>query len=221
MLPRYIKKSYYKICGPLMFINAWIYKLFFSPGKYKKNVYVHLGPGQRNYLKGWINVDSNFITAKVDVWANISVNLPFKSNSVDAFYSHHVIEHLPNLYAHFKEVFRCLKPNGIYRVGGPNGDNAIKKFIQKDLDWFSDFPDRRKSIGGKFENMIFCRGEHLTILTFSMLEEILIEVGFVNISEKLTTKETSNRLIFSNCLNLEHESCMEVPHTLIIEAVKP
>ncbi len=204
-----------------MFINAWIYKLFFSPGKYKKNVYVHLGPGQRNYLKGWINVDSNFITAKVDVWANISVNLPFKSNSVDAFYSHHVIEHLPNLYAHFKEVFRCLKPNGIYRVGGPNGDNAIKKFIQKDLDWFSDFPDRRKSIGGKFENMIFCRGEHLTILTFSMLEEILIEVGFVNISEKLTTKETSNRLIFSNCLNLEHESCMEVPHTLIIEAVKP
>ena len=69
--------------------------------------------------------------------------------------------------------------------------------------------------------MIFCRGENLTILTFSMLEEILKDVGFVNISEKITTKETSNPLIFLKCLAIEHESCMEVPHTLIIEAVKP
>ena len=203
-----------------MFINSWIYKIFFSPRKNKKNVYVHLGPGKRNYLNGWINVDANLL-AQIDVWANIVGNLPFRSKSVDAFYSHHVIEHLPNLYAHFKEVYRCLKPNGIYRLGGPNGDNAIRKFIENDSNWFSDFPDPRNSIGGKFENMIFCRGEHLTILTFSMIEEILADVGFVDITEKLTTKETSNRLIFSSCLAIESEDRLDVPHTLIIEAMKP
>jgi hypothetical protein len=55
----------------------------------------------------------------------------------------------------------------VIRVGGPNGDSAIRKFQKNDAAWFSDFPDKRRSIGGKFANFILCRGEHLTILTSS------------------------------------------------------
>ena len=45
--------------------------------------------------------------------------LPFRNNAVDVFYSHHVIEHLPDssLPFHFREMYRCLKGEGIIRVG--------------------------------------------------------------------------------------------------------
>ena len=59
------------------------------------------------------------------MWADLNNKLPFHDNSVDAFYSHHMIEHLPDIQFHLREVYRCLKPEGVYRVGGPNGDSAI------------------------------------------------------------------------------------------------
>ena len=132
-----------------------------------------------------------------------------------------MVEHLPSLYSHFTDIFRILKPGGIYRFGGPNGDAAIKKFLENDIDWFSNFPDKRNSIGGKFENFIFCRNEHLTILTYSYLTEILEEVGFIDINKYLPTIETQKPEIFNECLSLENESDFENPHTLILEIKKP
>ena len=76
-----------------------------------------------------------------------------------------MVEHLPYLKSHFQNVYNCLKDRGVYRVGGPNGDSAIKKFLENDYEWFSDLPDKSKSIGGKLENFIFCKNQHLTILT--------------------------------------------------------
>lgn len=202
-----------------MRINGFIYRLLRAPhsGKIK----VHLGPGKKNYLVDWINVDANIFTGKCDVWADLRNALPFHNDSVACFYSHHMIEHLPNIEYHFKEILRCLKPGGVYRLGGPNGDSAIEKFVENDKQWFSDFPDKRESIGGKFENFIFCRGEHLTILTFSFLEELLIKSGFTSIKQCNPVKETSSPDLFAPCLKLEHETDYVTPHTLIIEAVKP
>jgi hypothetical protein len=53
-----------------------------------------------------------------------------------------------------KDVYRSLKSRGVYRVGGPDGDTAMAKFIQGDKEWFGDFPDKRTSIGGRLENFI-------------------------------------------------------------------
>lgn len=220
MLSQTLKSTYYTFCRPLMRMNSFFYKSFFSPKRNHSNTFVQLGPGKTNYLNGWINVDSNIITGKLDVWCDLKYGIPFRNSSVDAFYSHHVIEHLPNLKHHLNEVYRCLKPNGMYRLGGPNGDNAIKKFIDKEYSWFSDFPENRKSIGGRFENFIFCQGEHLTILTFSMLEEMLSEVGFKEIKLMLPVKESSRLDIFENCLKMEWEGDFESPHTIVVEAIK-
>ena len=219
MLSRQAKSTFYLVAGPLMRINGFIYRYFRSPKK--GNLRVHLGPGEKNYIAGWVNVDANMFTGKCDVWADLRNPLPFQSNTVDAFYSHHMIEHLPNIQAHLSEIFRCLKPGGVYRVGGPNGDAAIKKLAENDLEWFSDFPDKRSSIGGKFENFVFCRGEHLTILTYSFIEEILGQSGFIDIGLCKPVRETGFPEIFDACLAKEHESDFGTPHTLIIEAVKP
>lgn len=215
MLSRKVKATFYATTGPLMKLNGAMYRLFRAG---KSGLCVHLGPGQKNYINGWINVDANMFTAKCDVWADLRNKLPFKDNSVKAVYSHHMVEHLPNLHFHFQEIFRCLEPGGVYRVGGPNGDEAIKKFVEKDIDWFGDFPDSRLSIGGRFENFIFCRQEHLTILTESYLREIMDNVGFKDVKKCMPATE-GNKL-FQECLNYEHEKTPDAPHTLLLEGTK-
>lgn len=219
MISRRAKATFYAAAGPLMAINGFMYRNLFAPRD--GSTRVHLGPGRYNYLKGWKNVDANMFTGKCDVWADLRNPLPFRDSSIAAFYSCHVIEHLPDLQFHFAEAFRCLKPGGVYRAGGPNGDNAIKKFIENDSAWFSDFPVKHKSIGGRLENFIFCKQEHLTILTYSYLEEIVSEIGFTNIKRCTPVNETFHPEFFADCIPTERESTFDVPHTLIIEIEKP
>lgn len=203
-----------------MRFNGLIYRALRAPRE--GLVKVHLGPGQNKYIDGWINVDANAFTAKCDVWADLRNPLPFRSATVDAFYSHHVIEHLPDLEAHLSEVFRCLKPGGIYRVGGPHGDSALRKFAENDAAWFGDFPEKRRSIGGRLANFIFCRNEHLTLLTTSFLDELLTDAGFAEIKTCAPITQTYEPgLIDSHLLATEFESTPSVPHTLIVEARKP
>jgi predicted SAM-dependent methyltransferase len=222
MISRQLKAAYYFLCGIPMRVNGMLYRRLRSPSS--GIVKVHLGPGQQKYLSGWINVDANLLTAHPDVWANLTDPLPFRDNSVDVFYSHHVIEHLPeaHLPVHCREMFRCLKPGGFIRIGGPNGDNAMKKFVEGDSAWFSDFPESRKSMGGRLSNFILCSGEHLSILTFSYLTELLTAAGFAQIQQCRPTSETRHpNLIDAALLSQEWEDTPDVPHTLLVEAEKP
>jgi len=213
------KAAFYALAAPLMRVNAYLYRTFRAPRR--TSMKVHLGPGQKNYLNGWINVDANMFSAKCDLWVDLRQRLPFINETVAAFYSHHVIEHLPDLDGHFRDVFRCLKPGGVYRVGGPNGDASIDRFLKGDIDWFSTFPDRHNSCGGRLDNYIMCRGEHLHLLTNNYLTELLTTAGFQVIGLYLPTKETSNVELFGQCLATEWESTFDAPHTIIIEALKP
>jgi predicted SAM-dependent methyltransferase len=218
MISRAAKETFYVVAGPVMKANGYIHRTMRAPRE--GPLRVQLGPGQSNYLPGWVNVDANAFTGKCDIWADLRNPLPFRDGTVEAMYSHHVIEHLPDLVAHFADAYRCLQPGGVYRVGGPNGDSAIRKFIDNDSGWFIDFPDTRSSIGGKFENFIFCRREHLTILTYSYLEEIMTSVGFVNLRPCKPIRETGYPDLFRDCLAKEWETDFDFPHTLLIEAEK-
>jgi len=202
-----------------MAINKWLYRVFRNPNK--TLLRVHLGPGQLNYLDDWVNIDANCITARRDLWMDLRATLPFSDHSVDAFYSHHVVEHLPDLDRHFRDVFRCLKPGGLYRVGGPNGDISIDRFLKGDSQWFSAFPDHRTSCGGRLDNYLMCRGEHVHLLTSSFLTELLTDAGFTEIQQCIPTQSTSNANLFSDCLKIEWESDLSAPHTLLLEAKKP
>ena len=219
MISRQLKALYYFLFSYLMLLNSKFYKIFRSPKS--GMVKVHLGPGKKNYLNGWINVDANIITAKIDVWADIKHPLPFQNDVVDVFYSHHVIEHLPNIQKNFHEMYRCLKKNSFIRIGGPHGDNAIKKFTENDLKWFGDFPEKRQSIGGKLDNYLLCKNEHLAILTKSYLIELASNAGFKNMKFCIPTKQTFHpELIDQQIFEKEWESDLENPHTIIMEAEK-
>ena len=218
MLARGAKAFFYVCAGPFMQANGWLYRRIRAPRS--GIVRVQLGPGQEHYLPGWINVDANMFTAKCDLWFDLRASLPFIDGTVDAFYSHHVIEHLPDLESHFRHIHRCLKPGGVYRVGGPNIDSAIQKFAAGDVAWFSDFPDRRGSIGGRLDNFVMCRGEHTHLLTISFLTELLTNAGFDTVVKCLPGRETLYSKWFSDCLVREDESDWDFPHTLIVEASK-
>ena len=222
MISRRAKAFFYAAAGPAMRINGALYRIFRAPKS--GTVKVQLGPGREHYLHGWINLDANILTKNCDVWVDFRNKLPFREGSVDAFYSHHVIEHLPDdrLSFHFGEIFRCLKPGGVFRIGGPNADSALKKFGEGDRDWFGDFPDKRESLGGRFSNFILCRGEHLAILTFSWLNEIVREAGFDSLRRCQPVSETNFPRFFDEAvLQNEWESTPETPHTLIVEGQKP
>jgi predicted SAM-dependent methyltransferase len=201
-----------------MRLNGAVYRSFRQA---KQPLKVHLGCGQRNYIPGWVNVDANFVSAKIDLWANFEKELPFRNNSVAKIYSFHVIEHLPDaaLARHFREMFRVLVPGGAIRVGGPNIDNACLKLLANDAKWFSDFPDKRASVGGRFTNFVFCRNEHLTALTRSYLEELAVAAGFADLRSCGPVKDSA--YFGPEVLNLEYEDDYEYPHSILLEARKP
>ena len=220
MISRNLKTLYYFLFSHLMLLNSKFYKIFKSPRS--GLVKVHLGPGKKNYLDGWINADANIINAKIDVWIDLKHPLPFKDNTVDVFYSHHVIEHLPNIQKNFQEMYRCLKVNSFIRVGGPNGDMSIKKFLENDNKWFDNhMMGNRKSIGGRLDDFLLCKNEHLAILTKSYLTELASNAGFKNIKFCMPTKQTFHpKLIDQHVFDKEFEDDFENPHTLIMEAEK-
>jgi SAM-dependent methyltransferase len=217
-----LRNAYYVFMAVPMKISGAFYRRFRAPRT--GTVKVHLGPGKEKYLNGWINVDANFFTAKADLLADLRNPLPFPDNSVDIFYSHHVIEHLPDslLPFHFAEMYRCLKPGGAFRVGGPHGDNAAAKLLEGDKEWFLDIPDNRESVGGRFTNFILCGGQHLTILTLSYLEELAAHAGFRNMRPCQPCKQTYHaEFIDEVVLRGEWPFSPDCPHTLIVEADKP
>lgn len=218
MLSRAAKATFYNVAGPIMRANGALYRALRAPRSGVNKA--HLGPGQSKYLPGWINVDANRFTGRCDVWADLRNPLPFHDNSLDAIYSHHVVEHLPNMPRHFADAYRSLKPGGVYRVAGPNGDSAIRKFLANETEWFGEWPDKHRSVGGRMNNFILCRNEHLSILTESFLRELLEDAGFSTIKSCQVVKTTTRPDLFTDCLGLEQETDFDAPHTLVLEATK-
>lgn len=219
MISRELKIVFYILLSIPLALSGWLYRVFLAPRK--GFIKVQLGPGKRNYLTGWINVDANFITAKTDCIADFRRKLPFHDNSLDCIYSINVLEHIPDIDFHFREMYRCLKPGGVIRVGGPNGDSHFRKYLEGDVEWFSTFPDRRESVGGRLSNYLMMRGEHLHILTKSFLQEVSEAAGFREMKVCCPVYETNFGDLFAPAIATEYESTPEIPKHFLIEAIKP
>lgn len=133
---------------------------------------------------------------KPDIVANIIDMTPVQTNSVDALYSSHNIEHLfdHEVIAAFKEFFRVLKPGGFVLITAPDLQKIGHYIAEGKLDEkIYDSPagpisaidilyGHRKSIAGGFHYMA-----HKTGFTPQRLTKIMNNAGFQKI--KVTTPD--------------------------------
>ncbi|MEF3279760.1 MAG: methyltransferase domain-containing protein [Elusimicrobiota bacterium] len=91
---------------------------------------LNLACGDR-FHKDWINIDFHSNSSSV-IRVNILKGLDFESNTFDAVYTSHFLEHLPKNKAVFvlKEIYRVLKPGGILRVVVPDLENIAREYLK-------------------------------------------------------------------------------------------
>lgn len=100
---------------------------------FRKGLFVTLGDRNPSFYRpGWVTVD----LAEADVQCDLrSEDLPFATGSVDAMHSSHLVEHLSSDQGArlFREVHRCLKAGGYFRVVTPDMDLLLERY--RDRDW--------------------------------------------------------------------------------------
>jgi len=146
---------------------------------------VNLGSG-KNAVEGWINIDHawnillskhpflKFVLFKLRVisektyqtnWDkeikrhNIRKRLPFNNECVDYVYCSHVLEHFSRKEARkvCQEVYRVLKPNGVFRVVVPDLKLLAQKYIDGDKAFFGN---KKEPIANQFINKtLLVKGE--------------------------------------------------------------
>lgn len=209
-----LKTLYYASAGRLSIFSLW-WQRTTGRGDYA-GAYVNLGCGAK-YVRGMVNIDGNLFRKK-DMWLDVTLGLPFGDNSVQGIYSSHLMEHLSIQRARrlLTECYRVLTAGGALRLVVPSLEYAIQMYIQGKPAMLPDWPDPYSSIGGRFNNLMLCRNQHLTLFDFTLLEELLKDAGF-----SLVFREASGMSQHFNPSHMQFESDPSlIDVSLYVEAVK-
>ena len=120
---------------------------------------LNLGCASR-LLSGYINVDLDSIEEIKNRYPNIEVDdnhkflqanileLPFEDGTVDEVRADAFLEHLsfkeePIM---FREVYRVLKPGGVFKFSVPDFEDAVKKWLNAKDDWKDFYRDDEEAI---------------------------------------------------------------------------
>lgn len=129
------------------------------------------------YKPGYINID-RFDNSVADKICDIA-DLPFESNSVDLIEAYQLIEHFD--YVHCKytlsEWFRVLKSKGILIIETPDLEKSFEKFVSANLE-------TKKTTLQWIYGIDSLGIQHKTGFTFSLLRDLLKEIGFEGISRE-------------------------------------
>ena len=105
-------------------------------------------------------------------YLNVSRRWPYSTNSFEAIFSSHVLEHLPLHGARVcaGESYRCLQPGGVLRLSVPDLDAHIREFVPaRAFDWAVNFFEAGET---SEKNM------HHFMYNFDSLSQLLKEAGF-------------------------------------------
>ena len=106
----------------------------------------HFGFGGGFYHPLWTNIDVSFdgqnpcYNEQKDIRHDFleKTQLPLESNDAELFLSRFTIEHITDEAALYmlKEVHRCLKQNGVFRIIAPNNELDYSAYQNNDLSFF-------------------------------------------------------------------------------------
>ena len=109
---------------------------------------LNLGCASR-LLSGYINVDMDSIEEIKNRYPNIEIDedqqflqanildLPFEDNTVDEIRADAFMEHMSfkEESQMFKEVYRALKPGGLFVFSVPDFEDTVRKWLAAEEDW--------------------------------------------------------------------------------------
>lgn len=221
MRAQWVKDIVHRTLGEMSLLNRYRIQLIGRSALRSRRpdgqIWVQLGSGA-HYIEGMINVDVNPFR-KRDIWLDLRKGLPFADNSVDAIYCCHTLEHFyePDVRAILRECSRILKPKAGMRIATPDLKKAAEAYLQGDMKRFSDFPDKRASIGGKLVNYLLCRDQHRLIFDFSFWKEILEGEGFFRVEE---CKPHQTQIFPAKELSAFEYEQPDCHHSVFVEAFK-
>ena len=142
---------------------------------------LHVGSGG-HHIAGWINLDLD-VSTPVEVAADVTRPLPFRTESIDLIHSEDVLEHLDRDPGRgfLAECYRVLKRGGVMRLLTPDLHLLIERvYLERDdrhLAWCSSYLQAR----GPCEalNMhLRMDGDHRFVYDAELLSDVLEKIGF-------------------------------------------
>ena len=109
---------------------------------------------------------------------DVTKGFPFKSNTFEAAFSSHVLEHLYPAQARFclREVHRVLRPHGILRLAVPDLDRCVRQYNSDDPDAFCSVMYESARPGDK--------NRHHWMYNETSSRKLLEEVGFCEVTRQ-------------------------------------
>jgi predicted SAM-dependent methyltransferase len=148
---------------------------------------LHLGCGS-NMLAGWLNTDST--PSPIADYLDCTTRLPFVDGCLAAVFCEHLIEHLekPSAQSMVREVFRVLRPGGVFRVVTPSLEAFAQMVLDPEgaasclyLDFFRRFSGNSQAEISDAANSIFYLHGHRHIYRKAELTAMLAEAGFAEL----------------------------------------
>lgn len=127
---------------------------------------INLGSGKK-YLDGYINCDV-VKNIKADKYFDLNkFPYPFNSNFADEVLMDNVLEHVDDVAKVVEEIYRILKPNGLFRIYVPyfKSDGAYQDpthkhfFTERTMDYFAENFDYNYYTNIRFKKLkseLFC-----------------------------------------------------------------
>ena len=216
MINQRIKDIIFYLVGSYSCIAYPFLKLRFNNSN---PLYLHIGSG-KNRIKEFINIDGNPLADK-DLLFDVRLKLPFEESSANIIYTSNTLEHfyIGEALSILREFYRVLNKEGILRIVVPDLGKSVHAYMDKNHDFFSDFPHEFKSIGGRFSNFLFCDGQHKMAFDLDFLKELLVATGFdrSRISRMSFGESLMDSVIYDSINPLEE---IFKDNNLFIEAVK-
>lgn len=135
------------------------------------DILINIGCGSKNY-PGFINVDA-VGAPHIDVRTDNLTILPFDNNHADLVYMCHVLEHVKReeVPKVFREMYRILKKDGIFRVSVPGFDELVGFYNKSDRNIHSI---ELQLMGGQNHDYNF----HYSVFNEASFIEFFIDAGF-------------------------------------------
>lgn len=121
--------------------------------------------------------------------------LPIEDNSVDLVYSSHCMEHIgdANALKTFREIYRILKPGGVFRISVPDIDLSYDAFKRNDHSFFQKINNQ-----GDKSSILSCFLDAFTTLKIADIDQEMFLNDFKLLSkEDFLNKYTPKNIDFS------------------------